>query len=105
MGDINNLEINYNTVKKAEKKYKLAKALNNYSKYGPAIGSVILVSTSVNTLLGNTSNNIITASGVLIFLSSIVMYKRYDNYEQITKVDFESQKYLLEQKVLTKEKA
>lgn len=102
MEDINNLEINYNTVKKAEKKYKLVKALNDYSKYGLPIGSVILVSTSVNTLLGNASNNIVTASGVLIFLSSIVMYKRYDNYEQITKVDFESQKYLLEQKVLTK---
>ena len=102
MDDIKNLEINYNTVKKAEKKYKLVKALNDYSKYGLPIGLAILVSTSVNELLGNASNNIITASGVLIFLSSIVMYKKYDNYEQITKKDFENQKYLLEQKVLTK---
>jgi hypothetical protein len=102
MDDIKNLEINYNTVKKAEKKYKLVKALNDYSKYGLPIGLAILVSTKVNELLGNTSNNIVTTAGVLIFLSSIVMYKRYDNDEQIAKKDFENQKYLLEQKVLTK---
>lgn len=102
MNDINNLGINYNTVKKAEKKYKLAKALNDYSKYGLPIGLAILVSTSVNTLLGNASNNIVTASGVLITLSSSVLYNRYNDLEQITKEDFESKKNLLEQKVLTK---
>ena len=80
MEEINNLEINYNTVKKAE----------------------ILVSTSVNTLLGNASNNIVIASGVLITLSSSVLYNRYNDLEQITKEDFESKKNLLEQKVLTK---
>lgn len=102
MEDINNLEINYDTVKKAEKKYKLVKTLNNYSKYGLPIGSAILVSTSVNTLLENASNNIVTTAGVLIILSSSVLYNRYNVLEQITKVDFESKKYLLEQKVLTK---
>ena len=102
MDDIKNLEINYNTVKKAEKKYKLVKALNYYSKYGLPIGLAILVSTSVNTLLGNVSNNIVTATGVLITLSSSVLYNRYNDLEQITKEDFESKKDLLEQKVLTK---
>ena len=102
MDDIKNLEINYNTVKKAEKKYKLVKALNDYSKYGLPIGLAILVSTSVNTLLGNASTNIVTASGVLITLSSSVLYNRYNDLEQITKEDFESKKNLLEQKVLTK---
>lgn len=102
MDDIKNLEINYNTVKKAEKKYKLVKALNDYSKYGLPIGLAILVSTSVNTLLGNASNNIVTASGVLITLSSSVLYNRYNDLEQIAKEDFESKKDLLEQKVLTK---
>lgn len=105
MDDIKNLEINYNTVKKAEKKYKLVKALNDYSKYGLPIGSAILVSTKVNELLGNASNNIVTATGVLITLSSSVLYNRYNDLEQITKEDFESKKDLLEQKVLTKEKA
>ena len=102
MEDIKNLEINYNTVKKAEKKYKLVKSLNDYSKYGLPIGLAIPVSTSVNTLLGNASNNIVTATGVLITLSSSVLYNRYNDLEQITKEDFESKKDLLEQKVLTK---